>query len=68
MTVADLIRELQRMPQHQPVRVVSGLVRLNEHELQHALQSGGLFMPHEIDATEADDVQPWGSFVLVRGR
>lgn len=68
MIVADLIAELQRMPQHQPVRVVAGLTRLTEGELQHALESGGLFAPHDVDATEALEVDRMGAYVLIRGR
>ena len=63
MTVADLIRELQAMPNpHAPVRVVTGSVVVgSDHEPRHEPLG-------DDDATEADEVRHMGPWVLIRGR
>ena len=63
MTVADLIRELQALPnQHAPVRVVTdGYMTCGDHEPDWAPLS-------DDDATEADEVRHMGPWVLIRGK
>lgn len=61
MTVADLIRELQAMPQGMRVRVVTSSVMV-----------GAFDGPEEVslsdeDATEADEVRHMGPWVLIQG-
>lgn len=62
MTVQELIRELQAMPQHMSVRVVTDSVYVAD-------ESGECEMPLEdTDATEADEVRHMGPWVLIRGK
>lgn len=67
MTVADLIRELQQMPQQVRVHVLMGP---HEMRVEHASgqQVSGLSWPQTEDAREADDVRHMGAFVLIRSR
>ena len=62
MIVADLIRELQAMPQHLPAKVVleriSTCDELGDRDIQ--LNDG--------DALPADEVRHAGGYVLIRGR
>jgi hypothetical protein len=62
MTVADLIRELQAMPQGMRVHVVTGSVTV--------LDIDGEYTEHlcDEDATEADEVRHMGPWVLIRGK
>lgn len=62
MTVADLIRELQRMPnQGAPVRVVtSGYWGSDPAHADY-------ITPSLADATDVDEVRHIGTWVLVRG-
>ena len=61
MTVADVIAELQRYPQHLPVRVlVSSVIVCDE-------TGEGEIHLSEFDATEATDVRFEGGHVLVSG-
>lgn len=62
MTVADLIRELQTMPQGMAVRVVTASVTIMDIE--------GDFIEQlcDEDATEADEVRHMGPWVLIRGK
>lgn len=63
MTVADLIRELQAMPnQHAPVRVVPGSVFYADESGESTINLC------DEDATEADEVRCMGPWVLVRGK
>ena len=62
MTAAELIRELQAMPQHMSVRVVLGSIYL-------AAENGECEMQlDDTDATEADEVRHMGPWVLIRGK
>jgi len=64
MTVADLIRELQAMPnQNIPVRVVLTTAWLRQFD-------GSYDIEHLTDeaALEADDVRHEGPFVLIRSK
>ena len=62
MTVADLIRELQAMPQGSQVRVVPSSVFLADENGE-----GEISLSDE-DATEADEVRHMGPWVLIRGK
>lgn len=62
MTVADLIRELQALPQHMSVRVVPGSVCIEDETGE-----GEMSLSDE-DATEADEVRHMGPWVLIRGK
>lgn len=63
MTVAELIRELQALPnQHAPVRVVTGGVLIGNDDASFLEPLG------DEDATEADEVRHMGPWVLIRGR
>ena len=62
MTVADLIRELQAMPQAMPVRVVPSSVYYRD-------ESGESYINLcDEDATEADEERHMGPWVLIRGK
>ena len=62
MTVAELIRELQAMPQHRRVHILPSVVH-------HADESGHWTIHlSEEDASEADEVRDQGAFVLIRGK
>lgn len=62
MTVAELIAELQRMPQGQSVRVTLSSVLVNT-EMGDFLQNLS-----DEDSEVADEVRPMGNHVLIRGR
>ena len=62
MTVAELIRELQAMPQHRRVHVTQARVYMATEAGEYAIELS------EEDATEADDVRDQGAFVLIQGR
>lgn len=62
MTVADLIRELQAMPQGMTVRVVTSSVTIGDIEGEVVIPMG------ELDATVADEVRHMGPWVLIRGK
>lgn len=62
MTVSDLIRELQALPQHMRVRVVPRSVFLADENGE-----GEMSLSDE-DATEADEVRHMGPWVLIRGK
>lgn len=63
MTVAELIRELQAMPnQNAPVRVVLSAAYV---ATDFGMAYGNL---SDEDAIEADDVRNFGAFVLVRSK
>ena len=62
MTVSDLIRELQALPQHMRVRVVPSSVFLADENGE-----GEMSLSDE-DATEADEVRHMGPWVLIRGK
>jgi hypothetical protein len=58
MTVADLITELQRLPQQMPVKVL--LSHFNDTD-------GYVFHLNEADALPADTVRQSGGYVLITG-
>lgn len=62
MTVADLITELQRLPQHLPVRVLMS-------EFDVPLDEGEMIFvfPEEADAQNVYGVHQAGGFVLIEG-
>lgn len=62
MTVADLIAELQRMPQHLPVRLLMG-------SASQEFAEGNSVTIHldESDALPVDTVRACGGYVLLRG-
>lgn len=62
MTVSDLIRELQALPQHMSVRVVPGSVYIEDENGECEMQLD------DTDATEADEVRHMGPWVLIRGK
>ena len=63
MTVAELIREMQRMPnQHAAVRVVPGTIYYRDESGEAMINCC------DEDATEADEVRHMGPWVLIRGR
>jgi len=62
VTVADLIRELQAMPQQLQVRVVTGTIMLGADSEPYEETLG------DEDATEADEVRHMGPWVLIRGK
>jgi hypothetical protein len=63
MTVADLIRELQRLPiQTASVRVVPGTIFYRDESGEAMINCC------DEDATEADEVRHMGPWVLIRGR
>lgn len=66
VTVADLIDELKRMPQHQPVKVlISEVYGGNDDTGQF---NGEMVIPLNIeDAIEAYSVRWEGNFVLIKG-
>lgn len=64
MTVAELIRELQAMPQHMSVRVVPSLV----YDQQGGDEDAREIHLDDTDATEADEVRHMGPWVLIRGK
>jgi hypothetical protein len=58
VNVADLIAELQKMPQHRPVRVMVTSIYIDDGEMSLS----------EEDASEAADVMDRGSHVLIRSK
>lgn len=62
MTVAELIRELQTMPQHLPAKVVLTRVATCDELGDHDIEL------NDDDAENVDDVRRSGGFVLIKGR
>ena len=61
MTVAELIEELRKQPQHKPAKVVVRSVFIAD-------EAGESMVPLcEYDADEADEVRNEGAFVLIWG-
>jgi len=63
MTVGDLIRELQALPQHARVELVMREV--------YVAWPDGQFAPQRLsdeDAVEVDEVRHMGAFVLIRSK
>ncbi len=58
MNVADLITELQRLPQQLPVKVLLGTFIDDD---------GSIFYLHEADALPVDSVRQSGGYVLIKG-
>lgn len=65
MTVADLIRELQTMPQNIRVMVLNRTVYTGGYE---GTFMGGDFQVPDEQAGEADEVRAMGPYVLIRGQ
>lgn len=62
MTVTDLITELQRLPQHLPVKLLMTSVSQDFAEGDSVT-----IYPGESDAATADRVTQRGGFVLIEG-